>query len=143
MSIGPGVGVVGTTATQTRIGTLSAFDFAYWASTFIAPGTPQAYNDIGPETDGVSLVLWAAAQIGVTFPSTFAAATAALTDTMTVDRALRTRGAILVGSSKLSISLGLCDIVDIVQGRYFIRRCATNTEIAKWQYGAKLPGAWY
>lgn len=142
-SIGAGIGNVGTSIDQPRVGTLSPFDFAYWASTFASPGTPRDYVDIGPETDAASLISWSAAQIGVSFPDSFNVAVLACSGyEISVKKALSTRGALLIGSSKFAVTLGLNDILDIVNGRYFIYRLNESQE-SKWITGAKLPGALY
>jgi hypothetical protein len=139
-----GIGIGVTTAEMdepNRTGTLSPYDFAYWASTFVARGTPSDYADVGDETDGLSLVVWAASRIGVSFPSTLAAAVATLTP-IEIDQALKTRGALLIGSAKICVTLGLDDVVDIVNGRYFVSRM-TAYKRQDWIAGALLPGAKY
>ncbi len=142
-TIGIGVGVIGTSSNTTRIGTKSPHDFAYWASKFVASGVPSDYSTAGPETDGVALIAWAATQIGVTFPSTFSAGVAYCADYQTtVDQALKKRGSLLINTSRFAITLGLNDIIDITNGRYFISRI-DSIKKANWSSGAKLPGALY
>ena len=135
--------IVGSLGATTRTNTLSPYDFAYWASTFIATGEPSDYNDLGPEVDGASLASWAASQIGVTFPSDYTSAAAALSATaITVTAALQIRGALIVAPTKIAVCLGFGDAIDIISGRYFIKRVSI-IDITKWSYGATLPGAIY
>lgn len=143
MSIGAGVGVVGTPSGTMRIGTKSSIDYAYWASRFVADGSPSDYTDIGPETTGAPLVAWSAAQVGITVSSTWAILVSALTTEVTVDYALRTRGAMLYSPTKIAVSLGLYDVIDIVNGRYFVQRLTYASAQAKWSHGLLLPGATY
>ena len=142
-TIGIGVGVIGTSSDTPRIGTKSPHDFAYWASKFIASGYPNDYSTVGPETDGTSLISWAATQIGVTFPTTYSAGVSYCSGYLTtVDQALKKRGSLLIGTGTFAITLGLSDIIAVINGRYFVTRI---DEIKKpnWSTGAKLPGAIY
>lgn len=131
---------VGITPEETRIGTFNPYDFAYWASTFVADGSPDDYMDYGPETDGTSLVAWAAGRVGVGFTSDFAQANLTLSQyTIPTETALTTRGALLVGYNRMAVCMGLGDVVSVVTGRYF----QFKTESASWDYGAHLPGLIY
>ena len=141
-SLGAGVGVVGTASNTSRIGTKSSYDFAYWASTFVADGQVRDYSDMGAETDGVSLITWAAEQIGLTFPDTYSKAVAACTSHITVDQALKTRGSLLISPDRFAVTLCLDDVIDVVNGRYFVYRMK-DSQRANWNTGAKLPGAIY
>ena len=100
------------------------------------------YSDMGAETDGVSLITWAAEQIGLTFPDTYSKAVAACTSHITVDQALKTRGSLLIGPDRFAVTLGLDDVIDVVNGRYFVYRMK-DSQRANWNTGAKLPGAIY
>lgn len=143
MELGIGAGIeTSEMDLPNRWGTQSGYDLAYWASTFVTPGFPSDYGDDGPETDGVSLVSWAASRVGVTLPDTFTEAVAALSDTVEVDLALKTRGAVLVGPTKIAVCLGLGDIIDIVDGRFFVV-VVSETKKAKWTTGALISGVIY
>jgi hypothetical protein len=121
-----------------RMRTMSGYDLAYWASTFVAPGFPTDYDTDGQETDAASLISWAANRIGVTFPDTFAAAVVALDgNEVEIDQALKTRGAVLVSGTKIALCLGLDDIIDIIDGRFFVVQM-TDTKKAKWTTGALI-----
>lgn len=142
-TIGAGVGVLGAAIDQSRLGTKSPYDFAYWTTTFVSPGVPSDYVDLGPEQDATALIVWAANQIGIAFPDTFTKAVAACSGyEMPLETALKTRGALIYNSSKFAITLGLNDIVDIINGRYFIYRLKPS-QYSQWTTGAKLPGALY
>lgn len=141
-------GTIGIAEDTPRIGTRSAYDLAYWASTFIAEGTPSDYSDQGPETDAASLISWAAQQVGVEVPPDYATLYTQLTDDMTVTQALKTRGVILVCSQRVSISMGLGDVIDIVDGRYFQYKPVPAPQtpsvcLYTWEYGSFLPGVIY
>lgn len=148
-TIGIGVGVPTVSPDELRVGTRSAYDFVYWAGKFIASGTPDDYQDVGPETDGVSLALWALAQVNVPFPDTYSAAVQYLSESqIDRDQALRTRGALLVCANRISISVGLDTVIDVVNGRYFMYKAVfspqtPNTCRFNWQYGALVPGLVY
>lgn len=140
---------VGTPETATRIGTRSAFDLAYWASTFLAPGTPDDYIDIGPETDGVSLLAYAAGQVGVDIPTELADVRSLIEpNAISVQEALRYRGAVLICQQRVSIAMGLGDVIDVVKGRYFQYKPTVSPQnpatcIFTWDFGALLPGVLY
>lgn len=141
-------GPVGTPTGSPRIGTKSAYDLAYWAGTFVAEGTPDDYQEVGPETDLTSLLSWACSQIGVEFPAEFADATPLLTETLTVKQALRIRGAVLVCPKRISITMGVNDVVDLINGRYFHYKPVPAPQtpsicINNWEYGAYVPGVIY
>lgn len=141
--LGIGVGIVGIPTDEVRVGTKSPYDFAFWASKFVSPGTVFDYSDLGPETDGLSLVIWAASKIGLTFPQTFSQGVAACQPyKVSVDQALRMRGALLISGSNFGVTLGLNDVIDVINGRYFVYR-AEGYKKDKWITGAKLPGAIY
>lgn len=148
-NIGIGVGVPTVSPEELRVGTRSAYDFVYWAGKFIAAGTSSDYLDAGPETDGVSLVSWALTQVGVSFPDTFSAAVTYLADSkISRDDAFRIRGALLVCNNRISISAGLNNVIDVIDGRYFMYKSVfspqtPNTCRLNWQYGALVPGLVY
>jgi hypothetical protein len=138
-ALGIGVGVEASEMDlPLRMGTMSGYDLAYWASTFIAPGSSTDYDTDGQETDAASLISWAANRVGVTFPDTFADAVAALSgNEVEIDQALKTRGAVLVSDTKIALCLGLGDIIDIIDGRFFVVQM-TDTKKAKWTTGALI-----
>lgn len=141
MTVSP---AVGTPATAMRIGTLSPYDFAFWASTFVTEGTPSSYFDIGPETDGVALVSWAAAQVGASIPADYFYITGLLADTLiTVDEALKTRGALLVSVDQIAVCMGLDDVVGVIDGRFFQFKTSADSTNPVWEYGAQVPGLIY
>lgn len=141
-------GVASAPAGTPRIGTRSAYDMAYWAGTFVAEGTASDYLDQGPETDAASLISWAASQVGVEVPTDYDSLVATLSQDLTVSKALRTRGAILVCQQRVSISMGLGDVVDLINGRYFQYQPVPSPQtpsvcLYTWDYGAFLPGVVY
>jgi hypothetical protein len=148
-TLGIGVGVPTVSPDELRVGTKSPYDFVYWAGKFIASGTSNDYLEPGPETDGVSLIVWALAQVGVSFPDTFPAAISYLSESeISRDQALRTRGALLVCNNRISISAGLNTVIDIINGRHFMYKAVfspatPNTCRFNWQYGALVPGLTY
>jgi hypothetical protein len=137
--LGIGVGIEASEMDlPTRWGTRSGYDLAYWMSTYVAPGFPTDYADDGPETDGVALISWAASRVGVTFPDTFTEAVAALDgNEIEIDQALKTRGSVLVSATKIVVCLGLDDIIDIINGRFFVSQM-TDIKKAKWTTGALI-----
>lgn len=146
--LGIAPGVESAPAGTPRINTRSAYDLAYWASTFIADGVPSDYLDSGTETDAASLISWAASQVGVEVPTEYASLAPLLSNDMTVSKALRTRGAILVCPTRVSISMGLNDVIDLINGRYFQYRPVFSPQtpsvcINTWEYGSFLPGVVY
>ena len=146
--LGIAPGVASAPAGTPRINTLSAYDMAYWAGTFVAEGTATDYLDEGPETDLASLVSWAASQVGVDVPTEYESLVPLLSNDMTVAKALRTRGAILVCPTRVSISMGLGDVIDLINGRYFQYRPVFSPQtpsicINNWEYGSFLPGVVY
>ena len=141
MTVSP---AVGTPSDTMRIGTLSPYDFAYWASTFVTEGTPDDYFEDGPETTGAPLVSWAAAQVGVTVPPEFYFLTPALSGGLiTVATALKTRGALLVGIDQVAVCMGLDDVVGVVRGRYYQYKTTATSTNPVWEYGAQIPGLIY
>lgn len=135
---------VGTPSWATRIGTLSPYDFGYWAGTFVAPGEPTDYQDNGPETDGTTLVAWAAAQVGVTMPTVFMSAIAAMSNyIIPVETALNTRGALVVCSDYIAVCMGLNDVVGVINGRYYQFKTTAASTNPVWEYGAHVPGLIY
>lgn len=149
VELGIASNVIGLSTDEARVNTRSSYDFAYWASTFVSTGVPEDYFDLGPETDGTSLVSWAASQVGINFTADFQTANTILSEgAITVAEALRIRGAVLVCTRRISVCMGLTDVVDVVDGRYFqykVRFTPQNalTCINNWQYGALLPGLVY
>jgi hypothetical protein len=141
--LGP-IPVVGNPDYTSRIGTLSAYDFAYWASTYITDGEPSDYLEPGPETSGAPLIAWAASQVGVAFPADFDEALVALADSHTsVESALRVRGALLINSaSSIGICMGMRDIMMVTSGRYYLFK-NTDVSTSQWLYGARIPGMVY
>lgn len=140
--------VVGAPSDATRINTKSSYDLAYWAGTFTTEGIPDDYTESGPETDLTSLLSWACSQIGIEFPTEFAAAVPLLTPSLTVPQALRIRGALLVCTQRISITMGVGDVVDLINGRYFQYKPVMSPQtpqtcISNWQYGAYVPGVIY
>ena len=141
MTVSP---AVGTPSTMMRVGTLSPYDFAFWASTFIADGTPEDYFEDGPETTGAPLVWWAAAQVGVSVPPELYFLTPALSNHLiTVDVALKTRGALLVGIDNIAVCMGLDDVVGVINGRYYQYKTTATSTNPVWEYGAHVPGLLY
>lgn len=136
MSI-PSIGVPEPAA---RISTLSPYDFAYWAGTFVVDNDPSDYFETTSDEDGVALVSWAAGQVGVTFPTTYWLAVVALGDTI-IDAAdaLDTRGAVVVNAGQIAVSMGLDYVVGPINGRYF----QYKTTASDWEYGAQIPGMIY
>lgn len=150
MSVELGItpGIVGTPSDASRIGTKSSYDLAYWAGTFTAEGTPGDYPEPGPELDLTSLLSWACSQIGVRIPTEFTEATPLFTEILTVPQALRIRGAVLICTQRISVTMGVGDVVDLVNGRYFQYKpvFAPQTPdscINNWLYGAYVPGVIY
>ena len=147
--LGPGAGVPTVSPDELRVNTRSAYDFVYWAGKFIASGTEEDYETPGSETDGVSLVVWALAQVNVGFPETYEQAVSYLSATqIPVEQAFRTRGALLVCYNRISISAGLDTVIDVVDGRHFMYKAVfspqtPNTCRRIWQYGALVPGLIY
>lgn len=147
--VGPGIGVTSIEGDEVRTGTKSGYDLAYWAAKFATDGTPSDYNIAGPETDGISLVAWACDKIGVYFPGTYDQAVAYIASSkVSVDVALRTRGALLVTSNRIAISAGLDNIIDVVNGRHFLYKSIVTdgiptTSRSTWEYGALIPGVIY
>lgn len=147
--IGPAAGVQTVAPDELRVNTRSAFDFVYWAGKFIASGTPDSYETPGFETDGVPLIVWALGQVNVGFPETYELAVDHLANSqMTVAQALRTRGALLVCYNRISISVGLDNVIDVINGRHFMYKSVfspqtPNTCRRIWQYGAYVPGLIY
>ena len=143
MTLGIGVGVNTTGILPNRRNTLFPSDFAYWASTFIADGKSGDYSDSGPETDTAELISWAALQTGLEIPSTYSAInTYCASGVVTVAEALGKRGALLFNGTDIAVTLGLTDILEQINGRYFIHK-PTALEIAGWSYGALIPGLEY
>lgn len=148
-TLGIGVGVPTVSPDELRVNTKSSYDFVYWAGKFIASGAPADYIEAGPETDGVSLVSWALSQVGVGFPDTFERAETYLAPhQISVEEAFRTRGALLVCTTRVSISAGLDNIIDVVDGRHFMYKAIFTPQTAttcrkNWQYGALVPGLIY
>ncbi len=143
MTLGIGVGVDTTGILPNRRNTLIPSDFAYWASTFIADGKSEDYSDSGPETDTAELISWAALQVGLEMPSTYSTiATYCASGVVTVTEALGKRGALLFNGTDIAVTLGLTDILEQINGRYFIHK-PTALEIADWSYGALIPGLEY
>lgn len=141
-------GTIGAPAEAARVGTLSAYDLSYWASTFVAEGTPSDYTDAGPETDAASLISWAASQVGAELPTDYDSLVATVSQDMTVTEALKVRGALLVCSQRVSLSMGLGDVIDLVDGRYFQYKPVPSPQtpsvcLYTWEYGAYLPGVLY
>ena len=133
---------VGTPTSATRVGTLSPYDFAYWATTFVASGAPDDYLDTGPETDGVGLVVWAAQQVGVSVPNNYFGLVIVLSDyIMTIEDALATRGALLVGVGQVAVTTGFDYVVGVINGRYY--QYKTTADSALWEHGAMVPGLIY
>lgn len=147
--LGPGAGVPTVSPDEFRVNTHSAYDFVYWAGKFIASGAPADYETAGSETDGVALVVWALSQVGVGFPETYEQAVSYLSnDQITVERAFRTRGALLICYNRISISAGLSNVIDTIDGRHFMYKSVfspqtPNTCSRVWQYGALVPGLTY
>ena len=147
LGVGVGVEVVSTDAVWSpRTDTRSPYDFAYWASTFAVGESRFDYTDSGATTDGAPLVSWAASQIGVTIPNTLDGILATLCGyyTVSLDCALRTRGALIVIDNQITVTLGFYDLIDIIDGHYFVRTLPTGV-FGKWTTarGAHLPGAKY
>jgi hypothetical protein len=141
-------GVVGVSTDISRIGTASSYDLAYWVGTFTASGVPTDYDDRGPETDLTSLLSWACSQIGVEFPTEYADAYSVLAPDLTVSQALRIRGAVLVCPTRISVTMGVNDVVDLINGRYFHYKPVFTPQnpslcINNWEYGAYVPGVTY
>ena len=148
VTLGIANAALGRSSETPRINTQCAYDFAYWVGTFLAEGSPDDYLDNGPETDAASIISWAASQTGVTVADTYATLAPTLTNDMTVEEALRTRGAILVCQTKVAVSMGLHDVVDIVNGRYFLYKVTYTPQSpatcqSSWDYGSYLPGMLY
>ena len=146
LGIAPGLATA--PAGTPRINTRSAYDLSYWASGFVTEGTPSDYLDAGTETDAASLISWAASQIGVDAPTEYAVLYPLLSNDMTVSKALRTRGVILVCQQRVSISMGLGDVIDLIDGRYFQYKPAPAPQtpslcLYTWDYGSFLPGVVY
>lgn len=148
-NIGIGVGVPTVSPEELRVNTRSAYDFVYWAGKFVSSGTSADYADVGPETDGVPLIVWALAQVGVGFPDTYSAAVSYLSESqISRDQAMNTRGALLVCNNRISISAGLSTVIDVINGRHFMYKSVfapqtPNTCRLNWQYGALVPGLVY
>jgi len=139
---------VGVPTDTPRVGTLSAYDLAYWASTFLSEGVPSDYTDLGPETDASTLISWAASQVGASIPTEYADLVPTLSQDLTVAEALRVRGALLVCAERVSLSMGLGDVIDLVNGRYFQYKPVPSPQtpsvcLYTWQYGAYIPGVVY
>jgi hypothetical protein len=147
--LGIGVGVIETVDESTRVNTKSAFDLVYWVGKFVASGVPSDYSINGSETNGVVLLNWGLEQIGVRFTDEYDLALQLLEpNKITADKALRTRGAVLVSEGRISISAGLDTVIDIVNGRHFMYKCvyspqAPSTCRNRWLYGAYVPGVMY
>lgn len=149
-TLGIGVGVPTVSPDELRINTKSPYDFVYWAGKFISSGVPSDYIEQGSETTGISLVSWALTQVGVGFtPQTFEAVETYLEPyRIGVEEAFRTRGAVLLCTTRVSISAGLDNIIDVVNGRHFMYKAiftpqSANTCRRNWQYGALIPGLIY
>ncbi len=143
MTLGIGVGVDTTGILPNRRNTLIPSDFAYWASTFIADGKSEDYSDSGPETNSAELISWAALQVGLEMPSTYSTIDSyCASGVVTVAEALGKRGALLFNGTDIAVTLGLTDILEQINGRYFIHK-PTALEIADWSYGALIPGLEY
>jgi hypothetical protein len=140
MTLGIGVGVDTTGILPNRRNTLIPGDFAYWASTFIADGKPEDYSDSGPETNSSELISWAALQAGLEMPSTID--TYCVSGRVTVAEALGKRGALLFKGTDIAVTLGLNDLLEQINGRYFIHK-PTTLQLADWSYGALIPGLEY
>jgi hypothetical protein len=144
-TLGIGVGVPTVSPDELRVNTKSSYDFVYWAGKFISSGVPSDYTEVGPETDGVSLITWALSQVGVGLPDNYSSAVTYLEGSkIPVEQAFRTRGALLVCYNRISISAGLDNIIDVVDGRYFMYKAVfspqtSNTCRRIWQYGALVP----
>jgi hypothetical protein len=137
--------IVGMDSDSARIGTASSLDFAYWASTYVTTGSPTDYSDFGPETDGASLVSWAANQVGVSFPAMFSVLLPLFDGyTIPIESALALRGAILLSPNQIAVTMGLGYIVGIINGRFFQHKVAENLSYQDgWYFGAHLPGLIY
>ena len=141
-------GTVGTASDAARINTQSSYDLAYWAGTFTAEGVPTDYQEIGPETDLASLLSWACSQVGVEFPTEYASAVPLLPNVLTVSQALKIRGAVLVCPTRISVCMGVNDVVDLINGRYFQYKPVFTPQnpslcINNWEYGSYVPGVIY
>ncbi len=131
---------VGTSLDSARLGTKSPYDLAFWASTFIAEGSPDDYFDNGSETDGLALLAWSAGQVGVEIPADYVTTLQLVSQNeIPVETALKTRGAILVSTTSLGVSMGLDDAITVINGRYFQIRTTTSA----WEGAGKLPGLIY
>lgn len=143
MSLGIGVGVDTTGILPNRRNTYSPSDFAYWASTFIADGTPSDYSDVGPELSTVDLVIWSAGQVGLDLPSTYEDIyTYCQSGLVTTSFALGKRGALLFNGEDIAVTLGLQDMLLNISGRYFIEK-PTLLKLEDWTTGALIPGLEY
>lgn len=131
---------VGTSLESARLNTKSAYDFAYWASTFVVDGVPDDYYTTGSETDGLALISWAAGQVGVEVPTDYVKMLQSLTNSpLSVETALVTRGAVLIGTSSLGVCMGLNDVIQVVNGRYFHMK----TTASSWDSAGQLEGLVY
>ena len=143
------VAPVGVPIGTPRIGTRSAYDFAYWAGTSAEPGLPENYEEPGAETDGASLVSWAAAQVGVDASADYSILLPVLRQSpISIDDALKTRGAVLYCPKRVSVCMGFSDVVDVVNGNFWMYRVdfrPTSPNLCKnnWEAGALLPGLIY
>ena len=131
---------VGTSLDSARLNTKSPYDLAFWASSFIADGSPDDYFDSGPETDGLSMLTWSAGQVGIEMPDDYVTTLQLLTQNeIPIETALKTRGAILIGTTSLGVCMGLDDAICVVSGRYFQIRTTTSA----WEGAGQLPGLIY
>lgn len=131
---------VGTSLESARLNTKSPYDFAFWASTFVVDGSPDDYYTSGSETNGLALITWAAGQVGVEVPTDYVTVLQSLTkNPLSVEKALVTRGAVVIGTSSLGVCMGLNDVIQVIDGRYFHMK----TTASSWDSAGQLEGLVY
>lgn len=110
-------------------------------------GAEASLTDPDPDAfDCSELVQWAAARAGVTVPDGSAAQLAYCQrkgTTISVDTAVRTRGALLFQPGHVEISLGNGRTIAAVNRTYGVRQMSATARSVPWTAGARVPGLTY
>lgn len=128
---------------DSRTGTFSAMDFAWWTTLNAETNLEEASMVEGTDTNPTSVITWAASRAGLILPSDFAELVTYCADTqITVTEALKKRGCLVFSVDSVAVTLGFSDIVDY-QFRKRIIRHISNIDLEPWLYGATIEGLRY
>lgn len=130
-----------------RRGSKSAFDFAYFALKQAGDryiyGVEVSLSDPNPSAfDCSELVQWAAAQVGVYIPDG-SSAQAAYCKQISVDTAIRTRGALLFKPGHVAISLGNGMTIEALNPSLGVRQMSATNRSFSWTSAGLIPGMNY